>query len=88
MSYQFPNIRVIRLFNQIGFLKHSLVTILAVLKYVGKVERGKYETLSKDELTRKTSCYVKKLPFKATVGWKIHQNFKILPKTLGYSLDY
>lgn len=80
--------RVIRLLNQIGFLKHSLVTILAVLKYVGNIKRGKYETLSKDELTRKTSCYVKKLPFKATVGWKIHQSCEILPKTLGYPLDY
>lgn len=80
--------RVIRLLNQVGFLKHCLVTILAVLKYVGNIERRKYETLSKDELTRKTSCYVKKLPFKATVGWKIYQSFKILPKTLGYPLGY
>lgn len=47
---------VIRLLKQVGLLKHFLVTILVMLKYVGKIERGRYRTLSKGELTRKTSC--------------------------------
>lgn len=37
--------RVIRLLTQVRFLKHFLVTILAMLKYVGKIKREKYETL-------------------------------------------
>ena len=64
--------RVIRLLTQVRFLKHFLVTILAMLKYVGKIKREKYETLSKGKLTRKTSCLMKKLLLKAIVGWEIH----------------
>jgi len=59
-----------------------------MLKYVGNIKTGKYRTLSKGKLTRKTSSWVKKLPFKATVGWEIHKSFEILPKTLGYPGEY
>lgn len=31
---------------------------------------------------------MKKLPFKAKVGWEIPKNFKILPNTLGCPLEY